>query len=465
MYENKLARVRSERSEIPGVMSQGEWEALGDTERRALFDLYKDDYAEINRGTSDLALATFWSIDENEVPPDETQVADKAEQKIEDFRQAVKRLPHFQDFVHVESYFLPNRRTCWRNVRFNYEELNADGIEVNTEALQLFVALREVMSCSTIRHVEFSPRGRSFWSAVYLCRLLDWKGGAIDRLSFTSDLDEDMSDWMGRIGGPVAACRYVEAAARCLATLESSISKLQDIRLCIDTADLIYQDELVPITGGVSRILKQGRKLRGLKLIFDPYGNYYYKDNSLVLPSPEEASVIGSIFNGLFQESIEHKSLKGLVNLEMSVVTTEHCLCALLPQLRSLRHLTMNHVCLLPGAGAWEPILQVISANNYLETIKLHYLEDALQNQPRLILSPLAPAWQDSTITREDYLRYESAIVGFVLRRAELLPPLCPHRYLQQRKRMDMDINTILNPVETTTKIWFKNCGYACCEK
>lgn len=127
--------------------------------------------------------------------------------------------------------------------------------------------------------------------------------------------------------------------------------------------------------------------------------------------------------------------------------------------------LTLRAVCLLPGAGAWEPILQVISANNYLETIKLHYLEDALQNQPRLILSPLAPAWQDSTITREDYLRYESAIVGFVLRQAELLPPLCPHRYLQQRKRMDMDISTILNPVETTTEIWFKNCGYACCEK
>lgn len=99
-------------SEITGVMSQGEWEALGDTERRALFDLYKDDYARINRGTSDLALATFWSIDENEVPPDKTQVADKAEQKIEDFRQAVKRLPHLQGFVHVGSYFLPNRRTC-----------------------------------------------------------------------------------------------------------------------------------------------------------------------------------------------------------------------------------------------------------------------------------------------------------------------------------------------------------------
>jgi hypothetical protein len=108
------------------------------------------------------------------------------------------------------------------------------------------------------------------------------------------------------------------------------------------------------------------------------------------------------MFGGL----LASQALGKLQRLELTVVTVERHLCALLSQLHSLRHLALRYVSLLPAGGVWESIFQLMSTSLRLESAALVGLEDVVDGYPRLLLQPDASIWDSGTTTYQDYQRY-----------------------------------------------------------
>lgn len=420
---------------IEGVMSQSEWKMLTETEQRELFDDYSNDYAEINRRTSQLATATSLNIYNHGA----TRNAE-ADQTIRCFSQAVNRFSSVKELLHVPSYCLDGWGERWRNVQFHRDGLilqTNDEDDMEKDVLQLFIAIREVMVLDTMRHVKLCTRGHAFWSATHLRRLLDWDADVALMWLQRDHLAMGIEDWMERIGGPVAACRYMEAATRCITAMESGFSRLQALDLYVDTREVDRADELVAISETVSRVLQRGKRLEKLKLAIcesswdlDMHTRPYHNGSSLGTPGPEEIEKLALASISLFRPLVECKSLKGLVTLELTANTTEYDLCALLSRLHSLRHLVMEYIMLLPGMGTWESVLRNIAEEVSLQSIELLNLEDVLEGSPRLLFQPQAPSWINTATGQNDYVGYENAIVDFVLRRSRTLPPLCARDYL-----------------------------------
>jgi hypothetical protein len=194
----------------------------------------------------------------------------------------------------------------------------------------------------------------------------------------------------------------------------------------------------------VSRVLQCGTNLRKLRLALrqsswdlDRHTLLYHKTSSssrLQLPpnsqqDPESLLVSRNLFRGL----VASQALRELQTLDLTVITVERHLCALLLQLHSLRHLALRHVSLLSTGGVWESIFQLISTSLRLESADLVGLEDVVDGYPRLLLQPDASIWNSGTTTHHDYQRYETAIVDFVLRRSASLPAICPTGFLCQQ--------------------------------
>jgi hypothetical protein len=129
---------------------------------------------------------------------------------------------------------------------------------------------------------------------------------------------------------------------------------------------------------------------------------------------------------------VASQALANLQTLDLTIITVERHLCALLSQLHSLRHLALRYVSLLPEGGVWESIFQLISTSLNLESAALVGLEDVVDGYPRLLLQPDTAIWNSGTTTHHDYQRYESAIIDFVLRRSASLPAICPAGFLSQ---------------------------------
>jgi hypothetical protein len=121
-----------------------------------------------------------------------------------------------------------------------------------------------------------------------------------------------------------------------------------------------------------------------------------------------------NLFGGL----VAAQALGRLQVLDLTVITVERHLCALLSQLHSLRHLALRYVSLLPAGGAWESVFQLISTSLRLESADLVGLEDVVDEYPRLFLQSEATVWNSDATTREHYQQYGSAILDFVLRRS-----------------------------------------------
>jgi hypothetical protein len=75
-----------------------------------------------------------------------------------------------------------------------------------------------------------------------------------------------IDDWIDRVGGLVAVCRYMESATRYLFRLESSFSRLESLEYHVDTEGLGSSDEDAAVSKAVSRVLQCGTKLKRLRL-------------------------------------------------------------------------------------------------------------------------------------------------------------------------------------------------------
>jgi len=431
-----------------GVMAQSEWNSMTNEKRRTLFGDYNSDYAAITRRTSQLASATSSTIYHDHTHVAATHTFDEATQTITRFSEAIKRLSNLREFFHNPSYNFEDWGERWRNIQFHRDGLILQtGYEddVDTDDLHLFIAVRAVSYSESIRYVELCTRGHAFWSATHLRRLLDWDTDTTTRWLPEHHIAVGMEDWMERIGGPVAACRYIESATRCLTAIESRFSNLEALECYIDTQGVDSTDELVALSEAVSRVLQRGTKLKKLKLALREsswdldqhtrlYHNSFPSRDQLFTGShgfKELLLASRSLFGGL----VASQALRGLNRLDLTVITVERHLCALLSQLHSLRHLALKYVSLLPAAGVWESVFQLISASLRLESVDLVGLEDVVNRYPRLLLQPEAPLWNSTALKREDYMSYESAIVDFVLRRSVSLPPICPIEFSRQHSR------------------------------
>jgi hypothetical protein len=449
VYEYEAYVWEGEFKWLKGVMSQSEWDNMTEETRRALFDEYNSDYAAITRRTTQLAVAMSSNIYTNFSFVPATQTIGEAGQTIRNFSESIKRLSNLVKFLHNPSYCFDNWGECWRNVQFHRSGLILQtGYEddVDTDVLHLFNALSGVMLSKTIRHVELCTRGHAFWSIAHLRRLLDWNSDTLTRWMPDGHVAVGIEDWMEQSGGPVAACRYIESATRFIVALESRFSRLEVLECHIDTQGVESADELIATSKAVSQILQQGTKLRSLKLALresswelDQHSNLYRDDllsKRLCSMRIEDFRRLTLASRGLFGGLVETRALRELVKLELTVVTTEQHLCTFLSQLKSLRHLDMKYVPLLPTAGVWESVLNNMSTVLSLDTVAFRSLEDVIERQPRLLLEPQASVWNSSDATRDGYRQYEKAIVNFVLRRSDSPPPLCPTEYLHRQEQL-----------------------------
>lgn len=435
---------------LEGVMSASDWHDMTDDSRRTLFDNYQEDYDAMTRQTSQLASAMSSAIQHGQGYISELQNVTEAHQTIREFNAAVERLPNITNFHHCPTYHYDEWGERWRQIQFHRDALIlGPGYEddVDADALQVFVALQGIiLHADTVRNVTLHTRGHAFWSATHLRRLLDWGDDSTTRWITDDHLEVGINGWIDRIGGPFAACRYMESATRYLARLESGFSRLESLACHVDTDGLESSDDDISVSKAVSRVLQCGTNLRKLRLALrqsswdlDRHTLLYHKISSssrLQLPpnsqqDPESLLVSRNLFRGL----VASQALRELQTLDLTIITVERHLCALLSQLHSLRHLALRYVSLLSEGGVWESIFQLISTSLHLESAALVGLEDVVDGYPRLLLQPDASIWNSGTTTHHDYQRYESAIVDFVLRKSASLPAICPTEFLCEHGR------------------------------
>jgi hypothetical protein len=437
-----------ERSE--GIMSQDDWHQLTDDSRRALFDNYQYDYNAITRQTSQLASAMSSAIQHGQGYTSGSQNVTEAQQTVREFNAAVERLRNITNFHHRPTYHYDEWGERWRQIQFHRDALIlGPGYEddVDADALQLFVALQGIiLHADTVRNVTLRTRGHAFWSATHLRRLLDWSDDSTTRWITNDHLGVGINGWIDRVGGPLAACRYMESATRYLARLESYFSRLESLACHVDTDGLGSSDDDISVSKAVSRVLQCSTNLRKLRLALrqsswdlDRHTLLYHKTSSssrLQLPpnsqqDPDSLLVSRNFFRGL----VASQALRELQTLDLTIIKAERHLCALLSQLHSLRHLALRYVSLLSAGGVCESVFQLISTSLRLESADLVGLEDVVDGYPRLLLQPDASIWNSGTTTHHDYQRYQSAIVDFVLRKSTSLPAICPTSFLCQHAR------------------------------
>jgi hypothetical protein len=234
----------------------------------------------------------------------------------------------------------------------------------------------------------------------------------------------------------------MESATRYLARLESGFSRLESLACHVDTDGLESWDDDISVSKAVSRVLQCGTNLRKLRLALrqsswdlDRHTLLYHKTSSssgLQLPlNSQQDSGSSLVSRNLFRGLVASQALADLQTSDLTIITVERHLCALLSQLR-LRHLALRYVSLLSEEGVWESILQLISTSLHLESAALVGLEDVVDGYPRLLLQSDAPIWNSGTTTHIHYQRYEIAIIDIVLRRSASLPAICPADFLCQ---------------------------------
>lgn len=449
-YEPWFPRGGHDKVEFSGkIMSQADWHDMTDNSRRALFDEYQDDYDAITRQTSQLASAMSSAAQHGHGYVPDLQDFAEAHQMIRGFNVAIERLRNVKSFVHQPMYHYEGWGEHWRQIQFHRDALilNTDyEDDVDADALQLFVALQGTMLHSqSIRNVIIQTRGHAFWSATHLRRLLDWGGNPTTRWITQDHLKLGIDGWMNRIGGPVAVCRYMESATRYLARLESSCSRLESLEMHIDTEGVWSSDGDMAVSKAVSRLLQNGTSLKKLGLALrqscwhlDRHTLLYHDTSSpkrQLPPNPQRDAESLLVSRNLFGGLVASQALCNLQTLDLTVVTVERHLCALLSPLHSLRHLALRYVSLLPAGGVWESIFQLISTSLRLESVEFIALEDVVDGCPRLILQSEGTVWNTSTAKYADYQRYESAIVDFVLRKSAFPPTICPAEFIRQQVR------------------------------
>lgn len=200
---------------LEGIMSQDDWHQLTEDSRRALFDDYQNDYNAITRRASQLASAMSSAIHHSPGFIPDLQNVPEAHLSLREFDAAVKRLGNITDFNHCPTYDHDRWGERWRHIQFHRDALILELAyedDVDIDALQLFVALQGIMlHAHSIPNVVLQTRGHAFWSATHLRRLLDWSDNSTTRWMTEDHIAVSIDDWIDRVGGPVAVCRYMES--------------------------------------------------------------------------------------------------------------------------------------------------------------------------------------------------------------------------------------------------------------
>ena len=87
-------------------------------------------------------------------------------------------------------------------------------------------------------------------------------------------------------------------------------------------------------------------------------------------------------------------ALRNLRHLHLSLATTAHHLLTCLGNLKSVRHLRLTYVAVVPdragcsndAGGQWEAILAWVAGHLELDHLEMKALEDIYQQSPRLLL-------------------------------------------------------------------------------
>ncbi|GAB7336124.1 hypothetical protein MBLNU13_g08912t3 [Cladosporium sp. NU13] len=340
------------------------------------------------------------------VPDDndgESQNVTEARRTIREFDAAVERLPNVTSFYHYPTYHYDRWGERWRQIQFHRDALIlGPGYEddVDADALQLFVAMQGIMlHAKPVRNVAFRTRGCAFWSATHLRRLLDWTDDWLTRWTTEEHLEVGIEGWLDRIGGPLAACRYIESATRYLARLESSFSCLESLECHVDTDGLGNSDsETYSVSTAVSRMLGSRRAYPSSP----PYLKFGTKAPAFSGFAVISVGCIG--FGNVIRGARHYAGFRSVADIG--------------PDCRYGRATLVRTP--VPTSLVAPPRAKI---------------QDVVGGYPRLLLQPDAPIWNSGAATHLDYPRYESAIVDYVLRRSTSLPAIHPAEFLRQQVR------------------------------
>ncbi|KAK3617014.1 hypothetical protein LTR22_026875 [Elasticomyces elasticus] len=349
----------------------------------------------------------------------------------------------------------------WRNIQF-LAGYGHDGIDPDVDALQQYFVLRVMLQApNLLQSVEVHFQGHAFWTTCHLHRLLHWTDTPFQDYNSDSEFGRQRIDsWTDEIGGPRRETEYTEALGRQLVKFASGFSRLSRLEYRLEGSMWTSDPEVHrDIASAVSRTLRKAVKLQHLVLVFREGAGS--DDGSASFCLGLEVPEADTEEMWLQSCEVSHHLLSavccmeplGLLHLSFAVNAVD--LLELFPRLQKLRHLRLNYVALLPTrlptGQFWEAVLRCIAQNCQLDSLYLHILGDQASEDKRTVLNPSDETWNEADIGNTlGYQEYEAAVVSFVLRKSESLPPLVPREFLRQKR-------SFANQLEASVSDWPKD--------
>ncbi|KAK3615143.1 hypothetical protein LTR22_027544 [Elasticomyces elasticus] len=271
---------------------------------------------------------------------------------------------------------------------------------------------------------------------------------------------ERIDSWTDEIGGPCRKTEYTEALGRELVNFASGFSRLSRLEYRLEGSMWTSDPEVHrDIASAVSRTLRKAVKLQHLVLVFregagsDDGIDSFFLGLKVPKTDTEEMWLQSCEISHHLLSAVCCMESLGLLHLSFAVNAVD--LLELFPRLQKLRHLRLNYVALLPTRLAtgqfWEAVLQCIAQNCQLDSLYLHILGDQASEDSRIVLDPSDETWNEADIGNTlGYQEYEAAVVSFVLRKSESLPPLVPGEFLRQKR-------SFANQLEASVSDWPKD--------
>ncbi|KAK5689151.1 hypothetical protein LTR17_026481 [Elasticomyces elasticus] len=349
----------------------------------------------------------------------------------------------------------------WRNIQF-LAGYGHDGIDPDVDALQQYFVLRVMLQApNLLQSVEVHFQGHAFWTTCHLHRLLHWTDTPFQDYNSDSEFGRERIDsWTDEIGGPRRETEYTEALGRELVNFASGFSRLSRLEYRLEGSMWTSDPEVHrDIASAVSRTLRKAVKLQHLVLVFregagsDSGSAGFCLGLEVPTADTEEMWLQSCEVSHHLLSAVCCMESLGLLHLSFAVNAVD--LLELFPRLQKLRHLRLNYVALLPTRLAtgqfWEAVLQCIAQNCQLNSLYLHVLGDQASEDSRTVLNPSDETWNEADIGNTlAYQEYEAAVVSFVLRKSESLPPLVPGEFLRQKR-------SFANQLEASVSDWPKD--------
>ncbi|KAH0195489.1 hypothetical protein KCU99_g10043, partial [Aureobasidium melanogenum] len=438
-------------------MSEQEWEALSDNDRRHLYEDYERERVTLQRHIGGLsALVLSQILGEESEHSFGTTNDDEDDHSLQlflqSFEQAIKRLSQLSGFFHQPAHLDDCWGTRWRNIRFNmYGVLAMHDTEEDmyVDSLQQFLCFR------TLALTKDAGRGRLLSTYLFTCGTAFWRPRDLMRMLNRFHRNESLSwrqeeEWIRNIQTREALnSEQTEHLTRQLVSIEHCIfAELNDLNWDIRYNNHDDSIDLGAVGRSLSYTLLSSRCLKKMCITFSQDTqlqslsdtSYWPRDQGLTRTSSQQLPLQIAAYNRqqaasgawLRPPGPRNYSFHYLQAVTLSVVTIERDLWAFLSELPALRHLALQHVALLPTGGSWESVLRKFHERLELQTIQLAMLEDAALTDdqmhmiPRAVLRPTEDIWKDCPEQAYCYQSHEDAVMDYVLGHSTLLPLLSP---------------------------------------